>query len=331
MEQNKVVVQRQWPHFVREIWQARNRIYAFARKTPLVHSVPLSRDLGTSMYLKLDYLQEIGAFKIRGAANKILSLSETQRAKGITTFSTGNHGLAVSYVAAKLGLRAVVCVSHEVPQMKVHAIEQMGGEVKRVGSSQDEAAEYSYKLVQDEGMTVIKPFDDETIIAGQGTLGLELWEECPDLDTVLVPLSGGGLMAGVAMAVKSVDPSVRIIGVSMESGAAMYESLKAGKPVDVDEAETLADSLRGGIGLDNKFTFPIVRELADEIVLVSEEDIKAGLRYLYQEHRMLVEGAAATPVAAAMTQLREKLGRHNICLLTGNNVDPSILEEVLRS
>lgn len=328
---------------VHQVWQAAQRIEPYIRNTPAVYSKSLSNlpqpssQAGAAepsptcnFYLKLENLQDIGAFKVRGAANAILTLSEEERAKGVATFSTGNHGLAVAYVAQRLGIPAVVCISNDVPQRKVNAIQNTGAEIRVVGHSQDEAEHYCYELEKNEGFAVIKPFDDANVIAGQGTIGLELLKEVPQLDAVIVPLSGGGLIAGVGLALKSNHPKVRIIGVSMEQGAAMYESIQAGHPVAVKEMPTLADSLRGGIGLENEYTLAMVQSLVDEIVLVSEEAIADGMRFMFREHGMVVEGAAATGVGAVLHQLIPDLTGNVAILITGRNVDDNLILNLLQ-
>jgi len=182
-----------WPN-IRDIWAARKTIAGFITKSPLIKSPLLSEQLDASIYLKLETAQEIGAYKVRGAANKIQSLTSEEKRRGVVTFSTGNHGIAVSYIAGKINIRAVVCVSQRVPEAKVNILRRLGAEVKVVGQNQDEAEEFCYKIAEEDGLTVIQPFDDPYVIAGQGTIGLELLEDCPNLDTILIPLSGGGII-----------------------------------------------------------------------------------------------------------------------------------------
>src|SRR5699024_5674937 len=208
---------------LKHIWEAKKRIDPIVSKTPLISSTMLNDQWNTSTYLKLENYHDIGAFKIRGAANKLLSLSQEEKIRGITTFSTGNHGLAVASVAKKLGIRAVICVSKRVPEAKITRLHRLGAEVKIVGSSQDDAQEHSYFLQKEEGLTVIKPFDDPHVIAGQGTIGLELLADVPDLDIAIIPVSGGGLFAGIAHVLKQYHPAIQLIAVSMENSAVMYE------------------------------------------------------------------------------------------------------------
>ncbi len=313
-----------------KVFEARKRVYQIVKPTPFFHSIPLSERSSSQAYLKLENYHEIGAFKVRGAANKILKLSTEEKKRGVATFSTGNHGLAVAYVAKKLGINATVCISRRVPKAKVDAISRAGAHIEVVGDSQDDAGEFCYELEQKHGLTVIKPFDDPDIITGQGTIGLEMTEEVPDLEAVVIPLSGGGLFAGVALALKSYNPDIQVFGVSMERSPVMYESIKAGKPVVLEEQPTLADSLLGGIGLDNQYTFESVKQYADDLILVSEEEIAEAMGFVADEHRMIVEGAAATGVAAILQKkLKSEFAKVGT-IITGNNVDLSVISKVIQ-
>ena len=237
-----------------DVYQARLSISGTAVRTPLVPSPHMSEVSGRAFLLKLEIAQPTGAFKLRGAANAVFNLpGETA---GVVCCSTGNHGRGVAYAARARGLRAVVCMSSLVPQAKVDGIKAVGGEICIVGRSQDDALAESERLRDSEGLAEISPFDDPLVIAGQGTIGLELLEERPDIDTILVPLSGGGLAAGIALAAKAIKPAVKVIGISMDRGAAMHASIAAGHPVEVEEVASLADSLGGGIGLQQSFVVP---------------------------------------------------------------------------
>lgn len=313
------------------IWEAKRRIASIINRTPLIQSYILSEKVGRPVYLKLENVHEIGAFKVRGAANKILSLNEEEKKRGIATFSTGNHGMAVAYIAKKLGIEAVVCISQRVPNAKVDLLKRLGAKIEIYGESQDEAGERCYELEKEKGLTVIEPFDDPHIIAGQGTIGLEILEEVPDLKDVIIPLSGGGLLSGVGLALKSNDPSIRITGVSMEHSAVMYESLKVGKPIKLVEKNTLADSLLGGIGLDNKYTFQMVQKYMDDVLLIPEEEISYSMAFMMDKHRMIMEGAAATGVAAVLgNKVAHQEGALAI-IISGQNVDLSILRQLIQN
>ncbi len=302
-----------------DAYRARKAIDGVAIRTPLVRSA-LSGQVGQDVLLKLETLQPTGAFKLRGAAYAISKLGDAEKHNGVVCCSTGNHGRAVAYAAALQGVRAVVCLSELVPDVKVAAIEAAGAEVRRAGKSQDEAAVEARRLVREEGLVEIPPFDHPDVIAGQATVGIELLEARPDLDTILVPMSGGGLISGIAMAAKAIKPSIRIVGISMQRGAAMAASLEAGRPVEVEEQPSLADSLGGGIGLDNAHTFHMCRELVDEVVLVSEQQIYKGMASLLMDDRLVAEGAAAVGHAAVIAG-RVAIDGPTALVISGGNVD----------
>ncbi|MDW7738860.1 MAG: threonine/serine dehydratase [Bacillota bacterium] len=312
-----------------QIWKAQKRIQGLVDKTPLIYSDKLSKKFEAGIYLKYEFLHPTGSFKLRGAASKILSLEPEERQRGVATFSTGNHGLAVAYTAHRLGIPASIFISERVPETKVNNLKKLGVKLFVHGRSQDEAEDYCYDKSRKENWTVIKPFDDPLIIAGQGTIGLEILSQLPELNTVIVPLSGGGLISGIALALKCNLPDVRVIGVSMMESAVMYQSLQAGHPVKLEEHNTLADSLLGGIGLDNQYTFPLVEQFVDHVILVSEEEIARGMAYLYSEHRIAVEGAAATTVACLRKSEIVKPADNVALILSGNNVDTSSFHEVV--
>ncbi len=312
------------------IYQARRRIADEAVRTPLVRSIALSTRFDADIRLKLETCQPTGAFKLRGAANMLAALIEARGrealAAGVVTASTGNHGRAVAYAAARLDVPAVICLSRLVPTNKVAAIEALGAEVRRIGASQDEAFAEVERLVRERGMILIPPFDDPRVVAGQGTIGLELMEECPGLDRVIVGLSGGGLLGGIGAAVKAIRPACRVTGVSLTRGAAMWESLKAGHPVAVEEVESLADSLGGGIGCDNRCTFALVREVMDDHIQVSERAIAAAMVELLGNEKQLVEGAAAVGLAAMQEHGLDVRGQRVALILSGNAVSLETLD-----
>jgi len=304
-----------------DIRAARLAIAGLALRTPLVAAPALSALAGQEVLLKLETLQPIGAFKVRGAANAVARLTDEQRRRGIGCCSTGNHGRAIAYAAARAGVRATVCLSALVPDTKVRAIELLGAEVRRVGNSQDDAQTEIDRLARSDGLTDIPPFDHPHVIAGQGTIALELLEDRPDLAAIVVPLSGGGLISGIALAAKALKPEIRIIGVSMENGAAMHESLAAGRPVDVKEVPSLADSLGGGIGLRNRWTFPICRALVDQTILVSEQEIYRAMQALFGDQKLVTEGAASVGPAALIAG-KLTLDGPTAMIISGHNVDP---------
>lgn len=299
-----------------DVMAARRRIASTVVRTPLIPSAACP---GCDVLLKLENMQPTGAFKLRGAANAVFSLPET--ASGVACCSTGNHGRAIAYAARARGLRAVICMSALVPQVKVEGIRALGAEVRIVGESQDDAQAESLRLAETEGLVEISPFDDPLVIAGQGTIGLELLEERPDLAAILVPLSGGGLAGGVALAARAIRPSIRIIGVSMDRGAAMHASIRAGKPVETEEVASLADSLGGGIGLDNRHSFALCRDLLDDTLLVSEDEIYRAMQALYYEDRIVAEGGSAVGIAALHSGRLDLPAGPVATLITGRNVD----------
>ena len=303
-----------------DIEAARQAIAGKVRHTPFNVSPSLSALAKVPVHLKLEHTQITGSFKLRGATNAIAALDHASRDRGVVGVSTGNHGRGLAFAAAQAGARCIICMSRLVPQVKIDGIKAHGAEVRIVGNSQDEAQGEVDRLVHEDGMTMIPPFDHPAIIAGQGTLGLELIEQVQDVDTVLVPLSGGGLICGIAAAIKAKRPQVGIIGISMERGAAMHDCLKAGRPILVEELPTLADSLGGGIGLDNRYTFAMTRDLVDEIVLVSEAEIAAAIRHAYWQERQIIEGSGAVGIAALLAGKVPASGPV-AAILSGGNID----------
>jgi len=311
-----------------DIEGARGTIEGTAIVTPLVPSPFLSKLAGHDFLLKLEIVQPIGAFKLRGAANAIFNLPPD--VAGVTCCSTGNHGRGVAYAARIRGIRAVVCMSSLVPQAKVDGIRALDAEVCITGRSQDDALAESLRLVESEGLVEISPFDDRHVIAGQGTIGLELLEQRPDLAAILVPLSGGGLAGGIAFAAKQINPAVKVIGISMDRGAAMFASIEAGRPVEVTEEPSLADSLGGGIGLQNSLSFPLCRDWLDDVVLVTEAEIYRAMQTIYYEDRIVCEGASAVGVAALQAGKLPPLNGPVATIVTGRNLDMRIHADIMQ-
>lgn len=310
-----------------DILAAKKTIRGIADATPFVPSPFMSQRAGQAFLMKLENMQPIGAFKLRGAFNAVMSLPDD--VAGVTCCSTGNHGRGVAFAAAKHGIPAVICMSNLVPQAKVDGIKALGADVRICGKSQDDALAESLRMVATEGLVEISPFDDPKVIAGQGTIGLEMLETQPDLATILVPLSGGGLAAGVAVAAKSVNPNIRVIGVSMDRGAAMHASLSVGHPIEVEEVPSLADSLGGGIGLQNKLSFPLCRDHLDDVILVTEEEIRDAMQVLFYEDRIVAEGASVVGLAAVLSgklgNARGPIGT----IVTGRNLDMSTFHAIM--
>jgi threonine dehydratase len=310
-----------------DILAARRVIRGVADATPFVPSPFMSDRIGHDFLLKLENMQPIGAFKLRGAYNAVMNLPEGTA--GVTCCSTGNHGRGVAYAAARRGMRAVICMSELVPQAKVDGIRALGAEVAISGRSQDDALAESQRLTEAEGLVEISPFDDPHVIAGQGTIGFEMLAARPDLDTILVPLSGGGLAAGVAVTAKSINPNVKVIGITMERGAAMHASLAAGRPVEVEEVPSLADSLGGGIGMANRLSFPLCRDHLDDTVLVSEEEIYHAMQVLFYEDRIVAEGACVVGLAAVLAgKLPTPKGPVGT-IITGRNLDMAVFHRIM--
>ena len=312
---------------ISDILAAKKTIRGIADATPFVPSPFMSQRAGQAFLMKLENMQPIGAFKLRGAFNAVMSLPDD--VAGVTCCSTGNHGRGVAFAAAKRGIPAVICMSNLVPQAKIDGIKVLGADVRICGKSQDDALAESLRMVATEGLVEISPFDDPKVIAGQGTIGLEMLETQPDLATILVPLSGGGLAAGVAVAAKSVNPNIRVIGVSMDRGAAMHASLSVGHPIEVEEVPSLADSLGGGIGLQNKLSFPLCRDHLDDVILVTEEEIRDAMQVLFYEDRIVAEGASVVGLAAVLSSKLVKVNGPIGTIITGRNLDMSTFHAIM--
>ena len=316
-----------------DVYRARHRLAGRVVRTPLVESVSLSDMAGTRVYLKLETVQPTGSFKIRGATNALAQLAE----RGVTrvvTASTGNHGRAVAHAARMLGLEATVCLSSLVPQNKVDVVRALGAQVRVAGGSQDDAEREAELLSRDEGLAYVPPFDELAVIAGQATIGLEIVEALPTVAEIVIPLSGGGLFSGVAFTARQCCPKVKLTGVTMRRGAAMHASLAAGRPVLVDEVSTLADSLGGGIGLANRYTFSLTQSLIDEALLVDEDAIARAIVHAYRHERTIVEGATAVGIAAlldkAVSASRQGSPSGPIVLIvSGANIDMDLHRRLL--
>lgn len=311
---------------VADILKAAATIRGVADNTPLVPSAYMSKRYGHDFLLKLENMQPIGAFKLRGALNAVNNLSDT--VTGVTCCSTGNHGRGVAFAAAKRGMRAIICMSELVPKAKVDGILALGAEVVIAGKSQDDALKESLRLVNQDGLVEISPFDDPYVIAGQGTVGLEILQARPDIETLLVPLSGGGLAAGVAAAARAIKPDIKVIGITMDRGAAMYASIQAGHPIEIEEVASLADSLGGGIGLENKLSFAMCRDLLDDIILVTEQEIYHAMQTLFYEDRIVAEGACVVGIAAVQSGKLWLTGP-TATIITGRNVDMAMFSKIM--
>ncbi len=315
------------PHIVSidEIREAAERIRGVATRTPLLR-------WDDRTWLKPESLQPIGAFKMRGAYNKIASLTDAERARGVVTYSSGNHAQAVARSARLLGAHAVICMPRDAPRVKVAGVERDGAEIAFTGMDSEERHELALRLVEERGMVLVEPYDDPAIIAGQGTIGLEIVEDLPEVSSVVVPVSGGGLSAGVATAIKALKSSARIIGVEPELAADAKESLERGELVTWTAAETgrtMADGLRtNSLG---PLPFEHLRRFMDEIVTVTEDEIADAMRELAHRGRLVVEPSGAVGMAAERTgaAARADDDRERVIVISGGNVDPEVFQRVL--
>lgn len=304
------------------VGEAQKVLKGVVRKTLLM---PADR-IGDNLWFKPENLQMTGSFKIRGAYNKIAHMSDEEAAKGVVTCSAGNHAQGVAYSATKRGVRSIVCMPADCPLFKVNATKHYGADVVLVPGNYDDAQEEVKRLVEKEGYTVAHPFDDEYVIAGQGTIGLEILDELPDVDQVLVPVGGGGLISGVALAIKSVRPSCKVIGVEAASVPSMQASLEAGERVEVADAPTIADGIH--VLKPGEKTYQLVSKYVDEIVTVSEEEIAKAVVVLMEQQKLVAEGAGATSVAAYISGKVDH-GPKTVCLISGGNVDMTTLRRVI--
>ena len=303
------------------ISRAERRIRDWVVETPL-----LASPIGA--HLKLEHLQHTGSFKARGAFSKLLLLSEGDRARGVIAASTGNHGAAVAFAAARLGVAGRIVVPGNADPGKVAAIRALGGVVEVHGDDSAVAEVHARRLAEREGIPYISPYNDPEVGAGQGTLGIELSGQLPAIDAVFIALGGGGLLAGVAAWLKSVRPAVRVIGCSPENSAVMIESVRAGRIVERESKPTLSDGTAGGIEA-GAITFELVRALADDYVTVTEAEIRGAMRLLHETHGLVVEGAAGVAVAGYLRQAERWRGHAAVAILCGGNVTPTVLRSVL--
>ena len=311
-----------------DIQKAAERIAGKVRHTPILRGDELDSLLGAEVYFKPENLQITGSFKIRGATNKILSLSEEDRAKGIIASSSGTHAQGVAYAAKMLGIKATLVLPENAPQSKIDGTKALGAEVILHGFDSIQRYKKLYEIQDEKGYTLVHSYNDPELIAGQGTSGLEIAQDMPDVDTVVVPLGGGGLLAGVAAALKESRPSVRIVAVEPAGIQRYAESRKAGHPVEVPMGETLADGLM--ITKTGEFNYPLIDKYVDEIVPASDEFIKKALLEIIFKGKLLVEPSAAVGLAAALEGTFKVKPGEKICFfLSGGNIDPDKLASFL--
>lgn len=312
-----------------DIQDAQEIIKDIIVQTPLLPDARLTGEIGAAgAYLKAECLQKGGSFKIRGAYNKISSLSDEEKKRGVVTASAGNHAQGVALAARLNKIKSTIVLPEFAPLTKINATKNFGAEVHLHGRSFDEAVAYSRKLQAEHGYTYVHAFDDEKIVAGQGTIGLEIAKDCPETTVIVVPIGGGGIISGIAIAAKNLLPNARVIGVEAENAASINKSLEAGKPVEIEIGQTIADGI--AIKRPGEVTLPIIKEYVDEVVEVSEEEIARAIFFCVQNNRLVVEGAGAAGLAALLAEKIEINKNDTVCaVLCGGNIDANLLSRVL--
>jgi threonine dehydratase len=313
-----------------EVLEAEGRIRAHVRETPLEPSPHLSALADAEVYLKLENLQITGSFKLRGAMNKVLSLAPEERTRPLVTASSGNHAAAVAYTLSELGGKAIIYLPESVSRAKVEALEPYGAELRFVGNDSVEGELEAKRTAASQGLLYVSPYSDPKVIGGQGTIAVELERQLESFDAVFVPVGGGGLVSGIAGYLKSRRPSVRVVGCQPENSRVMYESMKAGRILEIPSEPTLADGTAGGIDPE-AITFPLCRRDVDEMVLVSEEEIAAAMRLAIERHWMLIEGAAALSIASFLRKRAEYRGQTIVLIVSGRKVTLATLKKILDS
>ena len=315
------------PVTLADVEAARARLAGVIHETPCAYSQRLSDLTGARVFVKLENLQMTGSFKERGAANVLLQLSPAERRRGVVTASAGNHGLAVAFHAARLGVGAVIVMPEWAPLTKVTAARRQGAEVMLHGENYDEAYARAREVETERGLVFVHPFDDPRVIAGQGTIGLELAAQVPDLEAVLVPVGGGGLAAGTAVAVKGRKPGVEVIGVQADEVAAMKAAWASGERVTVPSAPTIADGI--AVRRAGEHTLALCRQWVDQIVSVSEEEIANAILLLLEIEKTVVEGAGAVPLAALVNKKVAEAGKTVALVLSGGNIDVNLISRII--
>ena len=308
-----------------KIYHAAFVLKKVARKTDLIRATKLSKQC--ELYLKTENLQETGSFKLRGAYYKISQLTEEEKSRGIIACSAGNHAQGVAMAATQSGIQSLICMPDGAPISKVEATKQLGAEVRLVKGAYDDAYATALQLQEDTGATFIHPFDDDEVIAGQGTIGLEILDELENPDAVVVPIGGGVLISGVAYAIKHLNPNVKIYGVQAAGAASMVKSQQEGTPITLDQAETFADGI--AVKHPGDITYQLVEQYVDEIVTVSEDEIAAAILALIEKQKVIAEGAGAVSVAAVLFHKLPVEGKKVVCIVSGGNIDVNILSRVI--
>jgi threonine dehydratase len=326
-EPSSRVLPEQHPAVPLEALRAAARgLEGIAVRTPLIEVAALTSRFAVPVWLKCEHLQPIGAFKIRGAYTAISRISPESRAQGVITYSSGNHGQAVAFAARRLGIRSVVVMPERAPAVKVEGVKRLGGEVVIAGNSSSERYRKAQALAQEEGLAMVPPYESLDVIAGQGTCGLEILGELPDVETILVPVGGGGLIAGVAAAVAAIKPSVRVVGIEPVGAPKLARALEAGRPVKLDHTESMADGLLPlSIG---ELPFAVLSPVVREAIQVSEEEIAGAVRFLFHEARLSVEPSGAVTTAALLSGRVRPTGT-TVAIVSGGNVDPVLLQRLV--
>ena len=313
--------------FRSNIEQVYKRSNPHIRHTPLEHSPYLSNLASANVFLKLDNIQKTGSFKFRGAISKMTSMSDQEKSNGVVTASTGNHGAACSLAMSTLQIKGKIVVPENVHKNKVENILNLGGEVEYYGGDCIDAEERAQEISKTTGATYISPYNDEAIVCGQGTMGLEIWEDLKGIDAVFVSVGGGGLISGVGGYLKSMNESIQVYGVSPKNSCVMYESLKAGKQLDLPSEPTLSDGTAGGVEFGS-MTFEMCKEIIDDFSIVSEEEIAKGIQIGVEKHHQLIEGAAGTAIAGFMKQKDKFKDKTVVLVMCGGNISGAVLKSV---
>ena len=309
-----------------KIYHARYVLKSVIRETDIIKAPKINPE--ADIWLKTENLQITGSFKVRGAYYKMSQLSDEEKARGVIACSAGNHAQGVALAAAKNNIKSIICLPDGAPISKVEATKSYGAEVCLVKGVYDDAYAEALRQRDEHGYTFIHPFDDENVIAGQGTIGLELLEQLPDMEAVIVPIGGGGLISGVAYAIKSLNPDIKVYGVQASGAPSMYNSVKDGKIECLDGVSTIADGI--AVKEPGEHTFDIVSKYVDDIVTVTDDEISAAILALMEQQKLVTEGAGAVPVAAAMFNKVPIKGKKTVCLLSGGNIDVTILSRVIK-
>ncbi len=309
-----------------KIYHAAHVLKSVVRHTDLIKAPAINPT--ADIYLKPENLQVTGSFKVRGSGYMISQLSDEEKAKGVIACSAGNHAQGVALAATKYGIKSVICLPDGAPISKVEATKGYGAEVVMVEGVYDDAYAEAIRLRDEQGYTFIHPFDAENVIAGQGTIGLEILNEMPEVDAIIVPIGGGGLISGVALAAKKLNPNVKVYGVQAAGAPSMFNSIKDGKIERLDSVSTIADGI--AVKEPGENTFNYVKEYVDEIVTVTEDEIATAILTLIEQHKMIAEGAGAVSVAAAMFDKVPVQGKKVVCIVSGGNIDVTILSRVIK-